>query len=176
VRVHPGNDLVAQVRVVLPGSGRVNKLAAAVARPRVDVDDDRRRRLVAGEDGVGGLGKGLPEGLTVEPHADLAGVPLDHVDARVAAFQVVVVPRRRVDEQRPLVRVAQRVPLEKLAGDDALVELASEIRFPWQHGVLLALGARPRWASYSVGLRRRSFRHKTIKTVTMKTKRTTATT
>ena len=47
--VHPGHDLVAEVGVVVAGRGRVEELAAAERRPRVDEDDDRRGHAAVGE-------------------------------------------------------------------------------------------------------------------------------
>jgi len=58
VRVHPGNDLVAEVGVVAAGARRVDELAATVGGPGVDVDDDGRRVRAVGEHPVGGLRNG----------------------------------------------------------------------------------------------------------------------
>ena len=116
--VHPGHDLVAQVGVVPAGAGRVDELAAAVGGPRVDVDHDRWRGLPAGEHRVGGLGERLPVGRPVAPHRDVAGVALDHVDRRVGPRSgSSSYPGGRYTQQRPLVRVTERVPAQQLAGD-----------------------------------------------------------
>src|SRR5207302_4322987 len=57
---------------------------------------------------------------------------------RVPAVRLVVVPRRQVHEQRPLVRVTERVTAQQLAADDLLVDAAGQIRGPGQHDSSLA--------------------------------------
>src|SRR5207249_9538058 len=44
------DDLVAEIRVVVADAGRVEELRAAVRRPRVDEDDERRRAALVGEE------------------------------------------------------------------------------------------------------------------------------
>src|SRR5438094_8800440 len=44
VTIDPGHDLIAQVGVVLAGTGRVEVLAAAQGGPAVDSDDEAGRR------------------------------------------------------------------------------------------------------------------------------------
>ena len=109
------DDLVADVRVVAAAAGRVDELRAADRRPGVDEDN-------AGVDVgvVEQLEEGRPEGGPVAPHLDLAGEALEDVDRRPAC-----VGRRRVDPERPLVRVAERIPAQRLARDHMLVECAS---------------------------------------------------
>jgi hypothetical protein len=48
------------------------------------------------------------------------GVPLDHVHGGVRTVRLVVVAGRRVHEQRPLVRVPQRIAAQQLAADHVL--------------------------------------------------------
>ncbi len=132
-RVDPGDDLLTQVGVVLPGAGRVEALAAAVPRPRVDEHDDRRRYVAGREERIEQLRVGLPERRPVEPHPDVTGVPHRHVDRGVALVGVVV-PGRQVDEHRPLVRITERVPAQQLALVRRLLEPAVEISGPRQHG------------------------------------------
>jgi hypothetical protein len=103
------HDLVAEVRVVAPGPGRVDELAAAVRRPGVDVDNEARGRVAAREERVRLLGEGPAERRAVPPHRDVARVALEDVDGWVAPGRFLVVLRRHVDVQRPLVRVAERV-------------------------------------------------------------------
>ena len=130
--VHERHHLVAQVVVVPAGPGRVQELAAAERRPRVDEHDDRRRRTTPGEHRVGRLHERLAVRRPVVPHRDGAGVALDHIDARVAALGFVVVPRRHVDPQRPLARVPERVAPQHLGGEDVFVEAAGQRRGPRQ--------------------------------------------
>ena len=132
--VHEGHDLVADVGVVAPRSGRVDVLAAPVRRPGVDVDDDAGRDLACGDPQVGGLREGLPEGRSVSPHLDVARVALEDVDGRVAAFGLVVVAGRDVDAERPLGRIAERVVAQRLALEDVLVDAAGEVVAPGLHG------------------------------------------
>jgi hypothetical protein len=87
---------------------------------------------------AGGIGERLPEGGPVPPHGHVPGVALDDVYRRVPAVRVVVVSRREVHEQRPLVRVIERVTAQQFAADDVLVDAAGEIRGPGQHGFSLA--------------------------------------
>ncbi len=126
--VDPRDELVAEVGVVAPDRGRVEELRAAELRPGVDPDDDRGRHVPGCEHVVAELRERLcAERRPVAPHVELAGVALDHVDRRVATFRLVLVTRREVDPQGPLVRVAERVPAERLAREDVLVE-ASGLR------------------------------------------------
>jgi hypothetical protein len=127
------HHLVAEVRQVVAGAARVEELAAAERRPAVHPDDDRGWGLAACEQLVGELGEVFAEWRAVPPHVELAGEALDDVDRRVAAFRLVVVARRRVDPQRPLVRVAERVPAELVADDRVLVEAALGIERPRIH-------------------------------------------
>ena len=100
--VHPRHHLVTQVGVIPPGAVGIDELAAAVGGPRVHVDDDRRRRRAVREYRVCGLGERLPVNAAVAPHGEMAGVPLDHVDGRIAATGLVVVAGRQVDPERAL--------------------------------------------------------------------------
>ena len=76
------------------------------------------RRSSAGEEVVGELREVAPERRAVAPHVELAGEALDHVDRGVAAIRLVVVARRQVDPERPLVRVAERVSAQRVALED----------------------------------------------------------
>ena len=140
VPVDPRDDLVADVGVVAAGAGRVEVLAAAVRGPRVHEDNDRGRGLAGGEHGVGRLGERLPVGRPVAPDPHVPGEAGDHVDAGVAALRLVVVARRDVHEQGPLVRVVQRVAAQQLAADDVLFQAAGELGGPRQHAHSLDAG------------------------------------
>src|SRR5205823_13547893 len=73
------------------------------------------------------------EGRPVPPHVELARVTLDDVDRRVAPVGLVLVTRRDVDPERSLVRIAERVPAQRLGDDDVLVEAARSVVRPWIH-------------------------------------------
>ena len=109
------DDLVAEVGVVAAAAGRVDELRAADRRPGVDEDDARVDVGVVEQ-----LEEGRPEGGAVAPHVELAGEALEDVDRRPAG-----VGRRRVDPERPLVRVAERVAAQRLAREHVLVERPS---------------------------------------------------
>src|SRR2546422_7086396 len=132
VRIDPRNDLVAQVRVVVPGPGRVQELASAEGGPAVDPDHDARRRLARREHLVGQLGEVLPEGGSVPPHVELTGEPLDLIDARVASTGIVVVARRKIDPERADTRIADRIPLKSFALEPVLFEPTLEFDRPRQ--------------------------------------------
>ena len=135
VRVDARHELLDDVRVVAAGARRVDELAAAERRPRVDPDEDRRRRVALGEQLVHQLREVLAERRPVAPAVELPGQPLDHVDRRVALIGIVVVARRHVDPERPHVRVAERVALQHLALEGVLVEAAGELVRPGFHAV-----------------------------------------
>ena len=118
--VHERHDLVAEVGVVAAAAGRVDELRAADGRPGVDEDDARVDVGVVEE-----LEEGRAEGGAVAPHVELAGVALEHVDGRAA-----LVAGRRVDPQRPLVRVAERVPAQRVADEHVLVERPAQLSRP----------------------------------------------
>ena len=109
------DDLVAEVGVVAAAAGRVDELRAADRRPGVDEDD-------AGVDVrvVEQFEEGRPEGGAVAPHVELPGEALEDVDRGPAGVR-----RRRVDPERPLVRVAERIAAQRLARDHVLVERSS---------------------------------------------------
>ena len=92
--VDPGHDLVAQVTVIAPGCGRVQILTHADRRPAVDIYKDAGRRAAGRELRVRELREVAAKCGTVSPHVDLAGQPLDDVDARIASSRLGVVPRR----------------------------------------------------------------------------------
>lgn len=127
VAVDEGHDLVTEVGVVVPGSRRVDELAAAVGRPGIDVHHDRRRRLPRGEHSVSGLDERLSERGAVAPHAQLPGVALDDVDRRVTAVRLVVVSRRHIDPQRALMGVPERVAPQSGAVEDMLVNATNGV-------------------------------------------------
>ena len=110
--VHERDDLVADVGVVATAAVRVDELRATDGRERVEEDDTRVDVLTVEQ-----LEEGRPERDAVPPHLERAGEALEHVDGRAAR-----VARRRVDPERPLVRVAERVPAQRLALDHVLVE------------------------------------------------------
>src|SRR5262249_35561430 len=87
----------------------------------------------AGEQVVDQLRRVLAERRAVAPHVQLARQPLDQVHAREAPLGIRVVPRRHVHPQRPDLRVAQRVPLERPAVDLELVVAAGDLRLPGLH-------------------------------------------
>ena len=131
--VHPGDDLVAEIGVILARSRRIEELTAAERRPAVGVDEDRGGRISAGEEVVGELGEVLAEGGTVSPHVELARQPLDHVDGRISPLGVVVA-RRKIDAKRAHARVAEGIPLESLALDLRFLEAAVRLERPGLHG------------------------------------------
>src|SRR6185295_16162089 len=122
--VHPGNDFLAEVGVVLPGARRVEELTAAQRGPAVGVDEDRRRRVPSGEEVVGELGEVLAEWGSVSPHVQLAREALNHVDGRIPALGLVVVAGWEIDAQRAHMRVAERIAFERLALDLRFLETA----------------------------------------------------
>src|SRR5207302_3245333 len=75
--VDEGDDVLAEIRVVVADGGRVDELGTAERRPCVDEDDARRGAQVVDE-----LDDGRAEGGTVPPHVHLPGEPLDEVDRR----------------------------------------------------------------------------------------------
>ena len=151
-RVHPGDDLVAEVSVVAARARRVEKLAAAERSPGVDPNQHRRRRLARGEELVHQLRRVLAERRAVAPHVELARQALDQVDRRVAALALVVVAGRHVDPERPHVRVAEDVPSQGLALESVFFEAAGNVCGPGQHqGKLAADSPRRRGR----GIRRR---------------------
>src|SRR5439155_16598154 len=128
--VDPGNDLLAEVGVIATGARRVDELGPAVRGPAVDVDEDARRGLAAGEELVGELGEVEPEGGAVAPHVELPGHSLDLVDRRIAPIGVVVVARRQVDPDGSPKGVTERVVLEHVALDPALLDAARPLDGP----------------------------------------------
>ena len=107
------HDLVAEVGAVAPDARRVDPLRAADRRPAVDEHDDRLRlrapRSSSGYD--------VSNGVDVEPRARRPHVRVQDVDRRVAPRRV----GRRPDEERPLVRIAERVPRERLRRERQLL-------------------------------------------------------
>ena len=113
--------------MVLPDRRRVDELRAAELRPGVHPHDDRGRNVARREDVVAQLRVRLgAERRPVAPHVELARVPLDHVDRRIAPLRVVVVARREVDPEGAFVRVAERVSPQRLALEDVLLEPSRE--------------------------------------------------
>src|SRR2546430_15214865 len=130
--VDPGDDLVAKVRVVFARAGRVDVLATTHRRPGVDVDEDAGWRAAGGELGVGQLGEVSPHGWPIPPHVDLAGQAHDHVDARIAALRIRLIPGRQVDPERAAVGIAERILLEHLALEEMLVIASLRFEKPWR--------------------------------------------
>jgi hypothetical protein len=147
-RVHVADDLVAEVGMVAADRDGIDELAAAVTGPGIDVDDDRAGRRAGGEDLVGGFGERLAVGLAVAPHLQMAGVALDHVDARITAVGFVVVTGRDVDPQRPAGRIAERVAGEELGVDGEFVESSGQFGRPGQHGHQAKLAQHTRCAHF----------------------------
>jgi hypothetical protein len=119
--VHPGHDLLAQVRVVPPGADGVDVLAAAVGRPGVHERQDHRRSLAAGEDPVDQLGNRLAKRGSVAPRRERAAVSQQQVGHGIAAVRLVVA-WRQVDPYGTARRVAERVVAQQRAVDELLVE------------------------------------------------------
>jgi hypothetical protein len=105
VRVDERHYLVAQVAVVAPGTRGVDELAAAIGRPGVYEDQERRRDVASGEDGVRSLREWLAERIAVAPHRQMPGVPLDHIDAWVPLLRSVIA-WRDIDPQRAACRIS----------------------------------------------------------------------
>ena len=140
VRIDERHELVDDVRVVAARARRVDELAAAERRKRVDPDQDRRWGVALGEQLVHQLREVLAERRPVAPAVELPGQPLDHVDRRVPLIGVVVA-RRHVHPERPHVRVAERVVLQHLAIEGVLVEAAGELERPGFHAVRIYAAA-----------------------------------
>src|SRR5262249_32126595 len=102
----------------------------------------------------------LRERRRVEPRADAADEPLQQVYGREPPLRVGVVRRRRPDEQRPHVRVAERVAAQRLA-----LELE-----------LVPAHAQPRPAGWRrrVAVRLRRVRRRKLEMRTTKTRNTTS--
>src|SRR5207245_11048125 len=96
-------------------------LAPADRGPAVDIYKDAGRCAAGGELGVGQLGKVAANRVPVPPHDDLAGQPLDDVDAGIAALRPGIIAGRQVNPERSLVRVMQRVGFEQLALEEMFV-------------------------------------------------------
>ena len=120
--IHPRHELVAEIGVVVAGPRRVEELAAAERRPRVDEDDDRRRNGGICKELVHELDDRWPERSPVSPHVDLSRQALDQVDRGVRIRRVVLVSRREVDPDGTLVRVAEWIAPEGLTRDRRLLE------------------------------------------------------
>ena len=142
--VDPGHDLVAEVRVVVAGPRRVEELAAAERRPGVDEDDERRRNRVVRRTARPRARRPTAGTRSGSPHVDLAGEALDQVDRRVRLGRVGVVGRRQVDPDRALVRVAERVALQRLADDRRFLEPSPQLDRPGTNRNLL-YDARTPW-------------------------------
>jgi hypothetical protein len=129
VRIDERDDLVAEIGVVPAAAVRVDELRATDGRPGIDEDDPRVDVLPVDQ-----LEKGRPEGGTVSPHLELSGEALKHVHGRTARIAV-----RRENPQRPFVRIAERVPAQRLACDHVLGEPAAQLACPGAaHVVILA--------------------------------------
>src|SRR5262249_8390279 len=127
------HDLVAEVLAVTAGAGRVDELRAAIGRPRVDEDDDRRRAVLLREEPVDPLRHVGTERAPVPPHVELAGHPLDQVNRREAAVGLGVVAGREIDPDRTPMRVAERVATQQLALDLELLEAPCRFTRPRLH-------------------------------------------
>src|SRR5438105_7301543 len=106
LRVDPGNDFVTHVGVVTTGSRRIQELAAAKRGPTVHPDQDASWGFSLRKQLIGQLRKVLPKSRAVAPHIKLARQPLYHVNRWIAPRQLLVVARRQVDPQGPLIGVS----------------------------------------------------------------------
>src|SRR3984893_16573488 len=128
---YPPLDLPAMPRWPARGA-RVDKLAAAQRGPAVDIDKDARLGAARRELGVGQLREVSPERGAVSPHVDLAGQPLDYVNARVAALRIRVVSGRQVHPERTAMRSGQPLALEHRALEEMLVVAPLRFEKPWR--------------------------------------------
>ena len=135
------DDLVAEVGLIAPGPGRVEELRSAVAGPAVDHDDDRVGAIRRGQHRVHPLDEGRLEGAAAGPHVELAGVALDHVDARQRPRMVELDSGRPEHVERPPGRIAERVVGEEVGFDHEPVEGAGERPAPRSAELVLLLRA-----------------------------------
>jgi hypothetical protein len=119
MRVDVREHLLAEVRAVAAGRGRVDELRAPDGRERVEEHDDRRHAGLVEE-----LRKPLRERRDVEPGPGLPGQPLEQVDRGKPPLRLVLVRARSPHVERPHVWVAERVAAERLALDRELVPAA----------------------------------------------------
>ncbi len=136
--VDPRDDLVAQVGLVAAGARRVEELAAAQARPAVDVDDDGRCLARGRQHVIDELRDVGPERLAVAPHVDLPGQALDDVDGGESAVGLGVVGRRGVDVDRAAVRVSERVAGQRLRVEGVLGEPPLPVMAPRRTDLVVA--------------------------------------
>ena len=119
--IHERHHVLPQVGAVAPGARRVDELRAAQPRPGIDVHDHGRRR--PGHPRRVQLLDWIPlPRPPVAPHVDRVGEPLQDVDGRESALRLGVVGGWQLHEQRPHMRVPQRIAGERLAVDDALLD------------------------------------------------------
>ena len=118
--------------MVPAGARGVQELAPSERGPRVDEDHDRGMSLVGREEVVHELEVVRAERGPVPPHVDLAGESLDHVDGGVPAVDLVVAGRE-VHPQGTFGRVAKRVPRERSAPEDVLLDPPGELPSPRLH-------------------------------------------
>ena len=109
--------------------GTGSRRATSSSRPRPGCTAARPR----GKEIVGELREVAPEGGAIPPHVELAGEALDHVDGGVAPVRLVVVAGRQVDPERPDVRIAERVPAQRVALEAGLLEAARGLERPGLH-------------------------------------------
>ncbi len=83
-----------------------------------------------GEELVGGLVEGEPEGAAVGPHGEVARIALEHVDGSKAPFRIVVVAGWDVDPQGTVGWVTQRVVSKRRRGNDVVVDPAGQVLLP----------------------------------------------
>jgi hypothetical protein len=107
--VDPRHDIVAEVRLVPAGGRRVQELAATIRCPAVSEDHDRWWHVAAVEQRIDQLLVRLAKRRPVQPHAGMSAVSGRYVDHRVPPAAVVAVSGRQVHQQRPLMRIAERV-------------------------------------------------------------------
>ena len=101
-RVDERDDVVAQIRHVLPGAGRVDVLAAAERRPCVDHHDEARWHVVLFENSSSTSSNHVrPKRRAIAPHVDLAGETLNQIDGRKPLRGIALVRRRAIHPERP---------------------------------------------------------------------------
>ena len=119
--------------MVAAAAGRVDELRAADGRPRVDEHDARVDVRPSSS-----LEERGPEGGPVAPHVELSREALEDVQSRAAGVR-----GRRVDPERSLVRVAERVAFERSRRARA-VELPAERPWTRDRSRCVPVRARPR--------------------------------
>lgn len=108
--------------MIARGRRRIEELAATERCSAVDADHEAGPRPTTREEVLDHLRDGWAERREVPPHIELTGSSLDQGDRRVALVRLIIVPRRSVDSDRPLERVAKRVLPQELTPDRRILE------------------------------------------------------